>query len=155
MRRRILTMVAVAAAVSIPVSATTVVVSGSSAFAASSVSCASLKGTDTGTVTLKKCTPSGGKGYKSASGSAATLATGGNITWSNSGATTTIGDTSYSSVTNTGCSKKDSEYEFTGTVTAASTSGTGIPKVGDSVQAFACLASSGAIKLAKGTTAEL
>jgi hypothetical protein len=155
MRRRLLTLAAVAAAISIPVSTATVVVGGSNAFAASSISCASLKGTDTGTVTIGKCTPSGGKGYKDATGSAATLATGGNITWSKSGATTTIGDTNATEVTNTGCSKKDSEYEFTGSVTGASTSGTGIPKVGDAVQAYACLASSGKVSLAKGTDALL
>ncbi len=155
MRRRLLTLAAVAAAVAIPVSTATVVVGGSTAFAASSITCKSLKGTDTGTVTIGKCTPSGGKGYKTASGSAATLATGGNITWSKSKATTTIGDTSYGTVTPNACGKKGTEYYFDGTVTAASTMGTGIPKVGDAVSADACVANSGKLTLAKGTTMKL
>jgi hypothetical protein len=149
-------MAAVAAAVAIPVSAATVVVGGApNAFASSSIQCTGLKGTDTSTVTISKCTPSGGKGYKTATGTAVDLATGGNLTWSKSGATTTIGDTSYGEITNTGCSKKDTEYSFTGTVTDASTTGTGIPKVGDSASADACIASSGKITLAKGTVMDL
>ncbi len=155
MRRRLLTMAAVAAAVTIPVSAATVVVGGSTAFATSSIQCKGLKGTDTGKVTISKCTPSGGSGYKTASGTATTLATGGNITWSKSKATTTIGDTSYGTVTPNKCGTKGTEYYFDGTVTAASTSGTGIPKVGDAVSADACVASSGKITLAKGTKMDL
>jgi hypothetical protein len=125
------------------------------AFASSSVSCTGLKGTETGTITISKCSPSGGKGYKSASGASVSLATGGNITWSNSGATTTIGDTNVSSPGQGSCPKKQTEYEYTGTVTAASTSGTGIPKVNDSVSGEVCVASSGKITLVKGTTLDL
>ena len=91
--RRILTMVALAATITIPASvAVTTLGSAGPAFASSSVTCSKLKGSDSGTVTISKCTPSGGKGYKSASGTAATLATGGNITWKSSKATTTVGD---------------------------------------------------------------
>jgi hypothetical protein len=153
--RRLLAMAAIAAAITVPATAATVGLAGGSAFAASSISCTSLKGTDSGTVTIGKCTPSGGKAYKTASGEAASLATGGNITWKSSGATTTIGDTSVSSPGQGGCKKKTTEYDFTGTVTAASTSGTGIPKVGDTVSARACVASSGKLSLVKGTVMEL
>jgi hypothetical protein len=144
-----------AAAISVPAAAATAGFTAGPAFAASSVTCTSLKGTDTGTVTIGKCTPSGGKGYKTASGAAASLASGGNITWSNSHATTTIGDTSVSSPGQGGCKKKTTEYDFTGTVTAASTSGTGIPKVGDAVSARACVASTGKLSLVKGTVMDL
>jgi hypothetical protein len=152
MRRAIL----LAAALALPVSGASVaLVSGGQAGAASSIQCTSLKGNISSTVTIGKCTPSGGKGYKKASGNSATLATGGNITWTKSGATTTIGSGTVSTPTNL-CGKKATEYGFTSSVTGASTSGTGIPKVGDTVSALACVNNtSGAIKLLKGTVMEL
>jgi hypothetical protein len=152
--RRLLAVAAIATAISIPASVATVGFAGP-AFAASGVTCTGLKGTDSGTVTISKCTPSGGKGYKSASGAAASLATGGTITWSKSSATTTIGDTSTSSPGQGGCKKKSTEYDFSGKVTAASTTGTGIPAVGDSVSARACVTSAGKLSLVKGTVMDL
>ncbi len=154
--RRILTMVALAATITIPASvAVTTLGSAGPAFASSSVTCSKLKGSDSGTVTISKCTPSGGKGYKSASGTAATLATGGNITWKSSKATTTVGDASVTSPGQGGCKKGSTEYDFTGKVTAASTSGTGIPAVNDTVSARACVTSKGALSLVKGTVMDL
>jgi hypothetical protein len=152
MRRAIL----LAAALAIPISgASLALVSGGQASASSSIQCTSLKGNISSTVTIGKCTPTGGKGYKSATGNAAALATGGTITWSKSGATTTIGSGTVTQPTNL-CGKKATEYGFTSTVTAASTTGTGIPAVGDTVSALACVTtSSGAIKLLKGTVMEL
>ena len=147
-------MVAIAATISIPASVATLASAGP-AFASSSVTCTSLKGSDTGTVTIGKCSPSGGKGYKTASGTAATLATGGNITWKNSKATTTVGDTSTSSPGQGGCKKGSTEYDFTGKVTAASTSGVGIPAVGDTVSARACVTAKGGLSLVKGTVMDL
>jgi hypothetical protein len=152
--RRILTVVAIAATITIPASVATLGAAGP-AFASSSVSCTSLKGSDSGTVTIGKCTPSGGKGYKTASGTAATLATGGNITWKSSKATTTVGDAGVTSPGQGGCKKGSTEYDFTGKVTAASTSGVGIPAVGDTVSARACVSSKGALSLVKGTSMEL
>jgi hypothetical protein len=146
--RRLLAVAAIATAISIPASVATVGFAGP-AFAASGVTCTGLKGTDSGTVTISKCTPSGGKGYKSASGAAASLATGGTITWSKSSATTTIGPGQG------GCKKKSTEYDFSGKVTAASTTGTGIPAVGDSVSARACVTSAGKLSLVKGTVMDL
>jgi hypothetical protein len=153
--RRILTVAAVAVAMSIPVSVATVSLAGT-AGAVSTVQCKGLAGTITGTVTISKCTPSGGKGYKSASGLATNLATGGNITWKTSGATTTIGDASATQVVPSTCPKADTggEYSFTGQVTAASTSGTGIPAVGDTVSATACIGKTGKISLLKHTVME-
>jgi hypothetical protein len=152
--RRLLTVAAIAAAISIPASVATLGVAGP-AFAASSITCTSLKGSDSGAVTIGKCSPSGGKEYKTASGTAASLATGGTITWKSSKATTTIGDTSTSSPGQGGCKKGSTEYDFSGKVTAASTSGVGIPAVGDSVSARACVASNGKLSLVKGTSMAL
>jgi hypothetical protein len=159
--RRLLTVAAIAAAISIPASVASVGVVSGTAFASSGVTCAKLKGTISTTVTVSKCSPSAGKGYKSASAPSADLATGGSITWSNSGATTTIGNASYAAVTPNVCKKPtdNTEFSFTGTVTAASTSGTGIPAVGDSVSALVCVntesGGSGDISLVKGTTLAL
>src|ERR1700677_2648058 len=117
--RRLLTSAAIATALLIPASMATVGLAGTANAAGSSISCTSLKGTISGTVTIEKCTPvptskATAKLYKKASGTSASLATGGNITW-NGGAVTTIGD---ATVTSGGalCSSKDTEYTFTGTV---------------------------------------
>ncbi len=154
--RRLFTMAAVAVAISIPTSVAAVsAVSTGSAFAASSITCSSLKGTVTGTITIKKCTPSAGKGYKSATGSSGSLATGGTLTWSNSGATTTVTLV----VTSPGqglCGKGYSEFDANGTVTAASTTGTGIPAVGDTTSSKVCVnVAKNKIALVKGTTFSL
>ncbi len=152
--RRLLTVVAIAATITIPASVATMSMAGP-AFASSGVTCTSLKGSDSGTVTIGKCSPSGGKGYKTASGAAVSLATGGTITWKSSKATTTIGDTSTSSPGQGGCKKGSTEYDFSGQVTGASTSGVGIPAVGDAVSARACVSSKGALTLVKGTSMDL
>jgi hypothetical protein len=154
--RRLLTVAAAAAALSIPLSAATVgLASTAGAAATSSVTCSGLTGTISTTVTVSKCTPSGGKGYKTATASAASLATGGNLTWSKSKATTTIGDTTAKAVTPNACGSAGTEYSFAGRVTKASTKGTGIPKKGDAVRAKACVSSTGAITLLPGTKMKL
>jgi hypothetical protein len=159
--RRLLTVAAVAVAMSIPASAAVVGFAGTAGAAGSSVQCASLKGTITGTVTIGKCTPVNpnkkiAKLYKTATGESTSLAEGGNITW-NGHATTTIGDASVSGGSSQGpCKKGYTEYNFAGTVTAASTSGTGIPAVGDAVNASACVSSkTGKIAIAPGTVMNL
>ena len=153
--RRLVMAASAALALSIPAGA--VIVGGAApAWAGSSVMCTGLKGTITTTVTISKCSPSGGKGYKSASAPSSSLATGGSVTWSKSGATTTIGNVNTTSPGQGPCKKGSTEYVFTGTVTAASTSGTGIPAVGDAVSGSACVASKGGkISLAPGTTMNL
>jgi hypothetical protein len=151
--RRLLTGAAVAVALSIPASVAAVgVVSSAPAFASSSISCTSLKGTISGSITIGKCTPSGGKGYKTASAPAASLASGGTITWKKSGATTTL-SLAATSPGQGGCKKGYLEYDATGSVTAASTTGVGIPAVGDTTSARACVdATNGKIALVKGTS---
>jgi hypothetical protein len=152
--RRLLTVAATAVALSIPLSVATVGLAGTAGAATSSVTCTGLTGTISTTVTISKCTPSGGKGYKTASAPASSLASGGNLTWSKSKATTTIGDSSVKVVSPNKCGTS-TEYSFTGKVTAASTKGTGIPKKGDAVKALACVSSAGAISLLPGTTMKL
>jgi hypothetical protein len=121
--------------------------------------CSSLKGTFTGTIQIGKCTPSAGPGYKSASGPSMDFlnhATGGILTWSTSGETTTIGDvTSSSSTAGANCSSKDTEWTFTGRVTADSASGKGTPAVGQAVSGKICVAPSLKMTLAKGKKIEL
>ena len=155
--RRLFTVAAAAVALSIPASVAGVgLVSSGSAFAASSITCKSLKGTITGTITIGKCTPSGGKGYKSASGSAAALAGTGTLTWSKSGGTTTVTITSTTSPGQGGCKNGYAEFDALGSVTAASTTGTGVPVVGDDTTARACVdTTNGKITLVKGTTFSL
>ena len=122
--------------------------------ASSSVTCTGLKGTISTTVTVSKCTPSGGKGYKTATAPASSLAAGGNLTWSKSKATTTIGNAAESGLAEQ-VWRGGTEYSFAGKVTAASTKGTGIPKKGDAVKALACVSSAGAVTLLAGTTMKL
>jgi hypothetical protein len=153
--RRLLTVAAAAAALSIPLSAATVGLAGTAGAAAtSSITCKGLTGTITTTVTVSKCTPFGGKGYRTASAPAASLASGGNLTWSNSKATTTIGKTSAKVASPNKCTT-GTEYSFSGRVTAVSTHGTGIPKKGDAVRASACVTSSGAVTLLPGSKMKL
>jgi hypothetical protein len=157
--RRLLTVAATAVALSIPLSAATVGLAGAAgaagAKASSSVTCTGLKGTISTTVTVSKCTPSGGKGYKTATAPASSLAAGGNLTWSKSKATTTIGNAAAKVVSPNKCGAAGTEYSFAGKVTAASTKGTGIPKKGDAVKALACVSSAGAVTLLAGTTMKL
>jgi len=157
--RRMFTVAATVAALAVPASAAMVGMAPvGPAGAVSSISCAGVKlvGTlATGTLTISKCTPSGGKGYKSASGSTASLNGTGNLTWSKSGATTTT-NISASSPGQGVCPKGWTEFDANGSVMAASTSGVGIPAVGDTVSGTACIiVASNKLKLAKGTTFKL
>jgi hypothetical protein len=151
--KKLFTVAAFAVAISVPVGVSIAAMPGV-AGAASSITCKGLTGKITGNVTISKCTPTGGAGYKTASAPAVNLATGGNITWKTSNATTTIGNAVVSNPTNK-CGTKGTEYSFTGSVTAASTVGKGIPKVGDAVSALACVSSTGAITLLPRTTMKL
>ena len=151
--RRLLTVAAAAVALSIPASVASVgLVSSGSAFAATKITCKGLAGTITGNITISKCLPSGGTGYKSASAPASSLASGGTITWKASGATTTVS----LSVTTPGkgkCAVGSSEYDATGSVTAASTTGKGIPAVGQTTSAKTCVnPTTGKITLVPGTS---
>lgn len=136
MRRR-LTLVATGVALCIPTSVAPLIVS-STAGAASSITCSKLTGSASTTVTISKCLPSAGNGYKKASVSWDDLINGGDLTWSSSGATTTIGDTSSYGIIGACHHGHGDEIVMQGTVTAASSGGTGVPAVGDTFSAFVC-----------------
>ncbi len=154
MRRLLLTAAAIA---SMAIPASVIVGTATPSFATSSVTCTGLKGTISGTVTIKTCSPSGGKAYKSASGAAASLATHGTITWKGGGTTTISGGSAVVASPNKCAAVKagDLEYSFSATVSAATTVGVGIPKVGDTVSANACVSTKGKISLAPGSVMHL
>ncbi|HXQ59962.1 MAG TPA: hypothetical protein VN799_07675, partial [Acidimicrobiales bacterium] len=79
--RRLLTAVATVAALAMPASIAAFTLSSPASAAGSSVTCKKLTGTITGNITISKCSPKS-KTNKSASGVAASLATGGTVTWS-------------------------------------------------------------------------
>ncbi len=158
--RRLLTVAATVAALAVPASiATAGFTQVGTAGAASGIQCSSLKLSGTlasGTITVGKCTPSGGKGYKTATGSAAALVEpNSNLTWSKSGATTTVTITATAEGQGL-CKKKYTQFDASGTVTGASTTGVGVPAVGDAISAEVCIdATTNKLKLVTGTTFSL
>ena len=85
------------------------------ASAASSITCKGLAGTATGTVTVSKCTPKS-KTNKSASGAAASLLSGGTITWTPS-KQTTVTKLTVTSPGQGGCKKGSAEEDAKGSAT--------------------------------------
>jgi hypothetical protein len=152
--RRIIIAVAATAALAVP---TSVAVVGSSApaFAASSIQCASVKGTITGSVAIGKCSPltkAQKKTDKSASAPAASLQSGGTLTWTSSGLTT-VTSLSVASPGQGLCPVGSSEFDATGSVTGGNSD---ITHAGDAVSVKVCVKSKGGkISLLKGTTAAL
>jgi hypothetical protein len=149
--RRILMAAAAATAIAIPAS---VAVAGTSspAFAASSLSCAKASGTES-SVTIGKCSPltrAEKKGYKTGT-TAASLASGGPITWSNSGTQTVLSAPAVTFPTDT-CKKptQNTEVTATGTVTGGNAA---VTTVGDTYSATFCVnTTTGVVTLLKGTT---
>jgi hypothetical protein len=123
------------------------------------VTCSSLKGSLTSSVTIGKCTPAD-KNNKSASAAIASLASGsGTITWSKSGGTTDVTTTFVLAPSSTVCKapKKGvaqaQEIDITGTVTGGTSTYT---SAGDTVSLTVCeTLKTGKLALAKGTTASL
>jgi hypothetical protein len=110
------------------------------------IKCRRMTGNISSTVTLKRCT--GNTGTASKPLPAASLASGGTITWKN-GKTTTVSLTvTQGSAAN--CAAGDSEYNATGTVTKDTTKSV---KIGGKVKASVCVAPTGAISLVPGTRA--
>ena len=137
MRRLILLV----SALIVPLTAATTVGFAGPAGASPSVqSCAKASGTETGNLTLSKCSGGLGKG----SAKATSLATGGTIKWSK-GATTFTGTPKSG---RGACSKGSTEYIFTGTVTADTS---GKVAVGSTVSGKACVSPKGAISFVKHT----
>ncbi len=102
----------------------------------SNVTCSKLSGSAQAKVTISKCVPSAGTGYKSASQPGGTFGVG-VLTWSSGGATTTLGNSTLDFLDTRGpCTGSSEEMHWTSTVAAASTVGHGIPAVGDAVSAY-------------------
>jgi hypothetical protein len=104
----------------------------------SGVTCSKLSGSASKTVTISKCAPSAGPGYGSASQPGGNFGVG-VLTGARSGATT-LGQSTIDLLETRGpCTGTSEEAYWTSTVAAASTSGPGIPAVGDPVSAYVCL----------------
>jgi hypothetical protein len=156
--RRYLFVAATAIALCVPSSLATMIVGGP-AFASSSITCSKLTGFTNLTIAISRCTPRGGTGYEWLVGAAGPILSGGGpMTWEPSFALTEIGDTNVTLVLSDACKDPtgNEEISLTGTVTEASTSGTGIPAVGDTFSALICEnLRNGKVKLVKGTEADL
>ncbi len=152
MRRMIISMVA-AAAMAVPASVAVVGVA-TPAWAASSLSCASVKGSVSGSVTIGKCdiTKAEKAAYKDAVGTVSALAGGGPVRWTG-GATTVTSITSTTSPGQGSCKTGATEEIATGTVTGGNAI---VTKVGDAVSVKVCVkAKNGKISIAPGTVALL
>ena len=151
--RRLIMLLAALATVVVPASIV-VLAQAAPANAAVSLTCTKLKGTETGSVTVKKCSVSKAdkKLYKSVTAPhALDLATGGTLTWSSSGTTTTVGAPTLTSPSGN-CPTKDSEELAVGRVTGGTSA---VTHAGDTFRAEVCITSSGKITLAKGTVVDL
>jgi hypothetical protein len=148
--RRLFIAAAVASAVALPVSVTAVAFAGPASAAATPVACKKLSGTITGSITISKCSPKS-KTNKSAGGLAASLASGGTITWTPSNQTTTV-SLSVSSPGQGACKKGSTEYDVTGSVTGGTSTYT---HSGDAVAGKACATSGGSLSLVKHTSLTL
>jgi hypothetical protein len=150
--RRLLLASVVSMGLIIPASAIALGVASSPAWASSGVSCAKVKGTVTGTFEVLKCLPTSKtlkKADKSASAPTAKLTgeTGGTLTWSKSGQTTTVHITNTSLPGQGACPAKAIEAISTGSVTGGTSTYT---HAGDSVSIHLCI-KNGKISLVKGT----
>ncbi len=145
--RRVILAVAALAMMAVPVGITAVSLAPT-ANAGSSITCAKLSGTITGTITIKKCSPKNNS-YKSLSGTATQLASGGKLTWAPGGQTTIVSEPSVSSPGQGACKPNNTEYISTGTVTGGTSTYT---HVGDTFHSTDCVSNKNSkIALLKGT----
>ncbi len=152
--RRVIMGVAALATLAVPVGIATVALAPS-AGATVSLTCAKLKGTESGSVAASKCSvvpKADKKAYKTLSGTSAQLATGGTLTW-NGGATVIVSAPTLSSPSG-GCKAgKQTEELATGTVLGGTSV---LTHAGDTFRAEVCLTTkNGKVALVKGTTIEL
>jgi hypothetical protein len=143
--RRLIMAAVLAGGIAVPVFG---LASSSSATGTSSIQCAKLVGSVSGTITISHCTPAS-KDNKTLSGNAANLALGGTLTWKKSGQTTIIENVVTTSPGQGGCPKKWTEEDTTADVSGGTSTYT---HAGDAVTSHTCNKGS-AIKLVKGTTA--
>jgi len=137
----------VAAALSIPLAASTagLVALAGPAGASAPVSCTKVTGPASGTLTFKGCGGGLGKG----SGPATALAGTGTITWKGKhSGTTTITITSVTNPSVSRCATGSTEFDATGSVTGDTS---GKVTVGDAVAGDACVSGTGAVTLVKHT----
>lgn len=158
----IITMAAIVAAISIPASVAWSSGVQAGANSRSAPACASLSGSPSTSVTMGECTPApagmAAKGYKKgrlqlSSAVIDVLSAGGTITetmtWTHSGTATTVQFSGMGS-SPASCKQGSTELDLVGSVIGASTSGRGIPAVGDALKAAVCLSPSQQFTLAKG-----
>jgi len=107
------------------------------AWAASTITCGKLSGTITGKITIKKCAtiPAG---YKQMSGTATTLATGGNLTWKNHDFITVSAPVTTSPGQGS-CGAGQTEEDSSGTVTGSSSDAFDTSLVGGTYSSRTCL----------------
>lgn len=126
---------------------------GSASATLPSIKCGKLTGTISTTVTLSKC--SGNTGGASKPMPAASLASGGTISWVNGKSTTVtlkVSTTEHDTTETLGCPTGTTEYEAKGKVTADTT---GSAPVGGVAKAEVCATSTGSLSLEPGSKALL
>jgi hypothetical protein len=153
LRRFFVVAAASAAALAIPASVAIGGLASPAGAAGSTVHCGKIKGSATGTITLKKCTPKSTPN-KSASFQASALETGaGTITWSTSNQTTLVHNIVDHAVSPNACPAGSDEYTATGSVSGGTSTYT---KVGDVFSATVCVKTKNlTIKNLPGTSAAL
>ena len=122
----------------------------------SAIRCSKLYGGATN-VTFGLCKPSAGKGYTRLRGAISGLQVGATgFTWSPGGATTELEVTSATAEHHEACKQGQREEQITGEVKAASSTGTGIPAVGETFTATICTnPKTHKVHLVQGTYVEL
>jgi len=122
----------------------------------SAIKCSKLYGGTTN-VTFGLCKPSAGKGYTRLRGAISGLQVGATgFTWSPGDATTQLKVTSVTAEHHEACKKRRLEELITSEVKAASTTGTGIPAVGETFTAAICKnPKTHKVSLVEGTYVEL
>jgi hypothetical protein len=110
----------------------------------SSVQCAKVTGSATGSMTLSKCSPKAA-GYKAATA----VPFGNTLTWKTSRQTTVASLDATTSPGQGACVAGDTEEDVSGSVTGGTSTYTA---VGDTVAAQICVTPSGKLSLVKGTT---
>ncbi len=159
--RRLLTLAGITSAISIPFSFASLAVAGPASAGPASVTggitCSTITGNvNRGQVVISHCKPKAGQAYKSATIDDYSNTQGnlGNLDWVG-GAVTTVSDitqTNFAYGAGGVCPANTfSHVDSSGTVTAASSSGTGIPALGDTVSWKVCLAQRGKLSLQFGT----
>ena len=156
--RRMFLSVAAVAALAVPASMAAIGVSTvAGATGPAVIKCTAMGGNISGTVTVtgKKCKPKLKPGYGNLTGNAASLATGGQLTWANADYFNVSAPTNTPISPDPKCPHGYSEEASTGTVILpTSTDAFDQSLVGGTFSSDTCIGPLGQIKLAKGSKAE-